>query len=107
MKISRTNKMSKTSKRTKSSYMSKKISNTHTHSYNEQYNRLFAELGWMILAKTNGNDEEIHRYKMSLQRLRNSIKSQVDSLHNKYSKIRLKVLLINLEVLQLCVDKNL
>lgn len=67
----------------------------------------FKKLGWMVLAKAKKQDYKIDTYKKSIADLIQSTKHVMNEYANSDRKHDLNVILMNLEQLQLFVNKNL
>jgi len=71
------------------------------------HKHVFTHLGWMILAKAKGMDTKVKAYKMSVDNLISSIKHLMREYENHDRKHDLKVMLMQVEVLQRNVNKLL
>jgi len=72
---------------------------THWHKH------VFEHLGWMLLAKAKGMDAKVKAYKMSVDNLVLSIKHVMGEYENHDRKHDLKVMLMQVELLQRNVKK--
>jgi|MesohylFT_1024984.scaffolds.fasta_scaffold36302_2 hypothetical protein len=70
------------------------------------YKSMFEQLGWMILAKSNGYRDKIISYKMSLQRLKTSIQKKHSTIKDADKKEDLSIMLKNTILLIDHVEKD-
>ena len=77
------------------------------HQLNHWHKHAFTHLGWMVLAKAKGMDAKVKQYKMSVNRLCDSIKHLMNEYENHNRKHDLNVMLMQVEVLQHDMNKIL
>jgi len=66
---------------------------------NKPYEKMFEELGWMVLAKHKGFNDKVQTYKNSLQRLKTAIEQKMHKVHESDRKMDLQILHKNVMVL--------
>jgi hypothetical protein len=71
------------------------------------HKHVFEHLGWMVLAKAKGYDLKVKAYKMSVKNLIASIKHVMGEYEDHDRKHDLKVLLMNVELLERNMNKVL
>jgi SMC interacting uncharacterized protein involved in chromosome segregation len=76
------------------------------HGLNRWYEKMFEELGWMVLAHEKGMKDKIQVYKNSLDRLKNNIECKMETIHSPDKKDDLKILCENVKVLITHVHKD-
>ena len=69
------------------------------HGINNWYEKMFEELGWMVLAKHKGFTDKVSTYKNSLQRLKTAIEQKIHKVYEADRKMDLEILHKNLMVL--------
>jgi len=69
------------------------------YSLNKWYERMFEELGWMVLAQKKGMDDKVQVYKHSLERLKTHLECKIASVRDHDRKADLHILLDNVNVL--------
>jgi hypothetical protein len=69
------------------------------HGLNKWYERMFEELGWIVLAKKKGMTDKVEVYKHSLQRLQTHLECKMKSVHEHDRKTDLGILLENVKTL--------
>lgn len=70
------------------------------HGINHWHKHVFEHLGWMILAKAKGMDDKVRAYKSSVNNLCQSIKHLMNEYESNNTKHDLKVMLMQVELLQ-------
>ena len=75
-------------------------------SMNQWYRAMFQNLGWIVLAKTQGNREKIVAYKSSLQRLSTAINQRLERVHDEDNRDDLLIMKKNIEILVKHVNKE-
>jgi len=76
------------------------------HKLEQWYNAEFEKLGWMVLAKTKGYNENVTFYKNSLVRLKMAIELKLQHITDADKKDDLKILWDNLNILIKHVDHD-
>jgi hypothetical protein len=78
------------------------------HSLYEWYHNMFEHLGWMILAKSQGDmEQKIVAYKHSLTKLKQQIECKINVLNDIDKKNDLHIMLDNVEILIKHTNKDL
>jgi hypothetical protein len=77
------------------------------HGLHKWFKRKFEKLGWMCLAKTHGDTLKINAYMDSIERLKASLESKLNALHEADRKGDIKILHVNICVLQHAANKLL
>ena len=76
------------------------------HGLHKWYEKLFEELGWMVLANYKGMNDKIKMYKHSLERLKEHIECKINSVKEIDRKTDLKIIWDNVHILQEHVNKD-
>lgn len=76
------------------------------HGLNKWYEKMFEELGWMVLAHEKGMDDKVQVYKNSLERLQTHLECKIHSVHEHDRKVDLHILLDNVKILTAHVHKD-
>jgi len=69
------------------------------HGLNEWYEKMFEELGWMVLAKSRGMNDKIHTYMNSLKRLKMALEYKKKHVADSDRKNDIDIMYDNLEIL--------
>lgn len=78
------------------------------HTLYEWYHNMFEHLGWMILAKSQGDmEQKIVAYKHSLTKLKQQIECKINVLNDINKKNDLHIMLDNVEILIKHTNKDL
>lgn len=78
------------------------------HTLYEWYHNMFEHLGWMILAKSQGDmEQKIVAYKHSLTKLKQQIECKINVLNDIDKKNDLHIMLDNVEILIKHANKDL
>lgn len=77
------------------------------HGLHKWFKRKFEKLGWMCLAKKDGNNLKIKAYMDSIERLKASLEDKLKALHEADRKDDIKILHENVCVLQSAAHKLL
>jgi hypothetical protein len=78
------------------------------HTLYEWYHNMFEHLGWMILAKSQGDmEQKIVAYKHSLTKLKHQIECKINVLNDIDKKNDLHIMLDNVEILIKHANKDL
>jgi hypothetical protein len=77
------------------------------HGLNKWFEKMFEELGWMILAKNHGYTDKVNTYKNSLKRLHEHLECKVHSVHEVDRKNDLEIMLQNVDILIRHANKDL
>lgn len=80
---------------------------TTLHQINHWHRHVFTHLGWMVLAKAKGMTGKVKVYKESVNNLCESIRQLMREYDSHNSKHDLKVILMQVEVLQRQMNKIL
>lgn len=67
----------------------------------------FQKLGWMVIAKENGNLLQVEAYKDSLKRLEGKISEKLEKVKDSDKKGDLKEMLTYVKILRKFVKKNI
>jgi len=76
------------------------------HSLEKWTHHMFEELGWMILAKSYGYYDKINTYKQSVKRLHESLLYKLKHTHDSDKKDDLKVLIKEVDILMVHIQKD-
>jgi|LauGreSBDMM110SN_4_FD.fasta_scaffold40042_1 predicted ATP-binding protein involved in virulence len=76
------------------------------HAIKKWYEKMFEQLGWMILADQKGYTDKITSYKASLERLKDAIETKMQNVHESDRKEDLKIMHENLMILMSHVNKD-
>jgi hypothetical protein len=76
------------------------------HGLNKWYEKMFEELGWMVLANKKGMDDKVKVYKHSLERLKTHLECKIHSVHDHDREVDLNILLENVKILIAHVHKD-
>ena len=76
------------------------------HGIHKWYTAMFEKLGWMILAKDKGLNDNIIHYKYSVKLLQQSIEKKIKDAKDSDKKADLKIMLHNVKALVKHVNKD-
>jgi hypothetical protein len=76
------------------------------HGLHKWYEKMFEELGWMVLAHEKGMTDKIMVYKNSLDRLKTHLECKIHSVKEHDRKTDLHILLDNVKILIAHVHKD-
>lgn len=92
---------------------SKKTTHSHykcckatMHGLNEWYEKMFEELGWMVLAKSRGMNDKTTTYMNSLKRLKMALEYKKKHVTESDRKNDIDIMKDNLEILIAHVQKD-